>query len=70
MISRVLRLLSTQVPYIPISPNTLSDNPGARMQAKIKGRGPGSGLGKTCGRGIKGQNSRSGGGVKPSFEGG
>ncbi|MBN1892429.1 MAG: 50S ribosomal protein L15 [Clostridiales bacterium] len=35
-----------------------------------KGRGPGSGLGKTAGRGHKGQNSRSGGGVRPGFEGG
>jgi large subunit ribosomal protein L15 len=34
------------------------------------GRGNGSGLGKTCGRGHKGQNSRSGGGVRPGFEGG
>lgn len=35
-----------------------------------KGRGPGSGNGKTAGRGHKGQNSRSGGGVRPGFEGG
>ena len=35
-----------------------------------KGRGPGSGLGKTSGRGHKGQKSRSGGGVRPGFEGG
>ncbi len=35
-----------------------------------KGRGPGSGTGKTAGRGHKGQNSRSGGGVRPGFEGG
>lgn len=35
-----------------------------------KGRGPGSGNGKTSGRGHKGQNSRSGGGVRPGFEGG
>ena len=37
---------------------------------KRVGRGPGSGLGKTSGRGQKGQNSRSGGGVRPGFEGG
>ena len=37
---------------------------------KIVGRGPGSGLGKTSGKGQKGQNSRSGGGVNPVFEGG
>ena len=35
-----------------------------------KGRGPGSGNGKTSGRGHKGQNARSGGGVRPGFEGG
>ncbi|MGB9735242.1 MAG: 50S ribosomal protein L15 [bacterium] len=37
---------------------------------KRVGRGPGSGLGKTSGRGHKGHNARSGGGVKPGFEGG
>ena len=35
-----------------------------------RGRGLGSGLGKTAGRGMKGQNARSGGGVRPGFEGG
>lgn len=45
--------------------------PGAPKHApKRKGRGPGSGDGKTAGRGHKGQNSRSGGGVRPGFEGG
>ena len=45
--------------------------PGAPKYApKRKGRGPGSGDGKTAGRGHKGQNSRSGGGVRPGFEGG
>jgi large subunit ribosomal protein L15 len=43
---------------------------GANKKAKRVGRGPGSGLGKTCGRGQKGQKSRSGGGVHPGFEGG
>lgn len=43
---------------------------GARKTAKRKGIGIGSGLGKTAGRGQKGQNSRSGGGVRPGFEGG
>lgn len=37
---------------------------------KIKGRGEGSGLGKTCGRGTKGQKSRKSGRVRPGFEGG
>lgn len=43
---------------------------GARQTKKRVGRGTGSGLGKTSGRGHKGQNSRSGGGVRPGFEGG
>ncbi len=43
---------------------------GATKTKKRLGIGPGSGVGKTSGRGHKGQNSRSGGGVKPWFEGG
>ena len=43
---------------------------GATQKRTRKGRGPGSGLGKTCGRGHKGQKSRSGGKVPASFEGG
>jgi large subunit ribosomal protein L15 len=43
---------------------------GARHAKKRLGRGIGSGLGKTSGKGHKGQNSRSGGGVRPGFEGG
>lgn len=50
--------------------NTLSPAEGAKPSGKRVGRGIGSGLGKTCGRGHKGQKSRSGGGVKPGFEGG
>ena len=50
--------------------NTLSPAPGAKKNAKRVGRGIGSGYGKTCGRGHKGQKSRSGGKVKPGFEGG
>jgi len=50
--------------------NTLSPAPGARKAAKRVGRGIGSGLGKTSGRGHKGQKSRSGGRVRPGFEGG
>jgi len=50
--------------------NTLSPAPGARKNAKRVGRGIGSGLGKTAGRGHKGQKSRSGGRVRPGFEGG
>jgi large subunit ribosomal protein L15 len=43
---------------------------GSRKNRKRVGRGPGSGHGKTACRGHKGQNSRSGGGVRPGFEGG
>jgi len=50
--------------------NTLSPAPGSRKNAKRVGRGIGSGYGKTAGRGHKGQKSRSGGSVKPGFEGG
>lgn len=50
--------------------NTLGPAAGSKPSAKRVGRGIGSGLGKTCGRGHKGQKSRSGGGVKPGFEGG
>ena len=50
--------------------NTLSPAPGSRKAARRVGRGIGSGQGKTCGRGHKGQKSRSGGSVKPGFEGG
>lgn len=49
--------------------NTLSDNDGATYKSKRKGRGIGSGKGKTAGRGLKGQKSRSGVAVK-GFEGG
>ncbi len=48
----------------------LSPKAGARKQKKRLGRGPGSGHGKTAGRGHKGFKSRSGSGVKPGFEGG
>lgn len=50
--------------------NTLSPAPGSKKPAKRVGRGIGSGLGKTGGRGHKGLKSRSGGSVKPGFEGG
>jgi len=50
--------------------NELKPVEGARHSKKSLGRGYGSGLGKTAGRGTKGQNSRSGGGVRPGFEGG
>jgi large subunit ribosomal protein L15 len=50
--------------------NTLSPAPGHKHSKKRVGRGIGSGLGKTAGRGHKGLKSRSGGTVKPGFEGG
>jgi large subunit ribosomal protein L15 len=50
--------------------NTLSPSSGRIKEAKRAGRGIGSGLGKTGGRGHKGQKSRSGGTVRPGFEGG
>jgi len=50
--------------------NTLRPSAGSTHSSKRVGRGIGSGLGKTCGRGHKGQKSRSGGSVKPGFEGG
>jgi large subunit ribosomal protein L15 len=50
--------------------NTLSPAPGAKTNKKRCGRGIGSGIGKTGGRGHKGQKSRSGGSVRPGFEGG
>jgi large subunit ribosomal protein L15 len=50
--------------------NSLSPAPGSRRNAKRVGRGIGSGVGKTAGRGHKGQKSRTGGTVKPGFEGG
>ncbi len=48
----------------------LSPRPGAKHRRKRVGRGPGSGKGKTCGRGVKGQGARSGKKLKPWFEGG
>jgi len=50
--------------------NELSPPKGSRRPRKRVGRGVGSGKGKTAGRGTKGYNSRSGGGVRPGFEGG
>ncbi|MCH8105825.1 MAG: 50S ribosomal protein L15 [Proteobacteria bacterium] len=50
--------------------NTLKPAKGSNKAPKRVGRGIGSGTGKTCGRGHKGQKSRSGGGVRPGFEGG
>ena len=50
--------------------DTLSPAEGAKKESKRLGRGIGSGTGKTSGKGHKGQWARSGGGVRPGFEGG
>jgi large subunit ribosomal protein L15 len=55
---------------MPITLDDLRPNPGSNKSSRRVGRGPGSGRGKTAGRGTKGQNSRAGGGVRIGFEGG
>ena len=50
--------------------NDLHPAPGGKRARRRVGRGLGTGWGKTCGRGQKGQKARSGGGVRPGFEGG
>jgi large subunit ribosomal protein L15 len=50
--------------------NDLTAVPGARKETKRIGRGIGSGQGKTAGKGSKGQKARSGGSIRPGFEGG
>jgi len=50
--------------------NTIKPAEGSKKAAKRVGRGIGSGFGKTCGRGHKGQKSRTGGSIMPGFEGG
>lgn len=55
---------------LPFNASNLWDNPGAKRERKRVGRGPGSGLGKTSGRGVKGQYARAGGTINRGFEGG
>ena len=50
--------------------DNLKPNPGAKHRKKRLGNGESSGLGKTCGKGNKGQKARSGGSIRPGFEGG
>ncbi len=50
--------------------HNLQPNPGAKHRRKRLGNGESSGLGKTCGKGNKGQKARSGGSIRPGFEGG
>ncbi len=59
---------SPELPHITLS--TLRRPPGSHRARIRKGRGPGSGIGKTAGRGGKGQTARQGGKVRPGFEGG
>ncbi|OGT99336.1 MAG: 50S ribosomal protein L15 [Gemmatimonadetes bacterium GWC2_71_10] len=54
----------------PVTLSNLAPAHGSTTARKRKGRGPGSGLGKTAGKGHKGQKARSGGQVRPGFEGG
>ncbi|RYG68937.1 50S ribosomal protein L15 [archaeon] len=53
-----------------MSVNTIFPIPGARKRPQRVGRGISAGQGSTCGRGMRGQKARSGGGVRPGFEGG
>lgn len=55
---------------IPLTLSSLHAPPGSHRGRIRKGRGPGSGIGKTAGRGGKGQTARQGGKVRPGFEGG
>ena len=59
---------SSKLPRITLS--SLRRPPGSHRARIRKGRGPGSGIGKTAGRGGKGQTARSGGATRPGFEGG
>ncbi|MGH7675016.1 MAG: 50S ribosomal protein L15 [Gemmatimonadales bacterium] len=54
----------------PQALHTLAPAPGSTRERRRVGRGPGSGLGKTSGKGHKGHKARAGGGVRPGFEGG
>jgi large subunit ribosomal protein L15 len=62
--------MNKKVALTALTLNTLSPSKGSKQKAKRLGRGPGSGTGKTSGKGHKGQKSRSGGGVRIGFEGG
>src|SRR2546426_5423849 len=54
----------------PVTLGNLSPAPGSTQKPKRVGRGPGSGIGKTSGKGHKGMKARSGGQTRPGFEGG
>jgi large subunit ribosomal protein L15 len=61
---------ATQQPVLQLSLSGLSPAAGSTQSRKRVGRGPGSGLGKTAGRGTKGHKARTGGATNPGFEGG
>lgn len=69
LISRSFSAIQAAPILAPFTPNSIYDNPGARRKAKRVGRGPGSGKGKTCGKGHKGSKAR-GTNKGPAFEGG
>jgi large subunit ribosomal protein L15 len=64
----VARTKDTDVPMVTLS--NLRPAPGSHRNRKRIGRGPGSGTGKTAGKGHKGHKARTGGGTNPGFEGG
>ena len=61
---------SRRAPAATITLSNLKPAPGSTQSRKRVGRGPGSGLGKTSGKGHKGHKARTGGGTNPGFEGG
>jgi large subunit ribosomal protein L15 len=65
----ILRCTYIGVDY-KLSVNTIFPIPGSRKRPKRVGRGISAGQGASCGKGMRGQNSRKGGGVRPGFEGG
>jgi large subunit ribosomal protein L15 len=69
--SRVRRQAEATVPSVRVlTLSSLSPAPGSTQSRKRVGRGPGSGLGKTSGKGHKGHKARTGGSTNPGFEGG
>ena len=68
-VKHLVEVVEQEVPFM-LNLSELKPNNGAKHYKKIVGRGTSSGTGKTSGKGHKGQNARSGGGVRPGFEGG
>ena len=65
-----VQMFQKRVKVVPLRLNTIANNKGSTRPKKRVGRGPGSGRGKTAGRGHKGQKSRNNGGIRLGFEGG